>query len=94
MSVWFVLAGSGLHQACPGVPRFEIFTPLFDKVTMKFDPKYAKGSSFVITTQNNSATNIYIQSGVCAACRAGGFKAAFTAPKAVAIRRAIDSYFW
>jgi len=62
MSAWFVLAASGLHQACPGDPRFEIFTPLFDKVTMKFDPKYAKGSSFVITAKNNSPDNIYIQS--------------------------------
>ena len=62
MSAWFVLAASGLHQACPGDPRFEIFTPLFDKVTMKFDPKYAKGANFVITTKNNSPENVYIQS--------------------------------
>lgn len=62
MSAWYVLAASGLHQACPGDPRFEIFTPLFDKVTMNFDPKYSKGSPFTITTQNNSPDNVYIQS--------------------------------
>ena len=62
MSAWYVLAACGLHQACPGDPRFELFTPLFNKVTVKLDPKYAQGSSFVITAKNNSAENIYIQS--------------------------------
>ncbi len=62
MSAWYVLAATGLTQCCPGDPRFEIFTPLFDKVTMKFDPKYAKGKSFVITAKNNSPENFYIQS--------------------------------
>ncbi len=62
MSAWFVLASSGLHQACPGDPRFEIFTPLFDRVTLKFDPKYARGESFVISAKNNSPKNVYIQS--------------------------------
>ncbi len=62
MSAWFVLAASGLHQACPGDPRFEIFTPLFDGITLRFDPKYAVGASFTITAKNNSPKNIYIQS--------------------------------
>ena len=62
MSAWFVLASSGLHQACPGDPRFEIFTPLFDKVTLKCDPKYTKGGSFVIVAKNNKPENVYIQS--------------------------------
>ena len=54
MSAWFVLAAIGLHQACPGDPRFELFSPLFDKVTIKLDPKYAKGGTFTITAKNNS----------------------------------------
>ena len=62
MSGWFVLAASGLHQACPGDPRFEIFTPLFDKVTFRLDSKYTKGGTFVITTKKNSPENVYIQS--------------------------------
>ena len=62
MSAWFVLAASGLHQACPGDPRFEIFTPLFDRITLRFDAKYAKGASFSITSKNNSPQNVYIQS--------------------------------
>ena len=62
MSAWYVFAALGLHQSCPGDPRFEIFTPMFDKETLKLDPKYTKGGTFTITTTNNSAANIYIQS--------------------------------
>lgn len=62
MSAWYVLAASGLSQACPGDTRYEIFTPLFDKVSLRLDPKYTKGGTFTITTKNNSPHNIYIQS--------------------------------
>lgn len=62
MSAWYVLAATGLHPVCPGDTRQEITSPVFDKVTLKLDPKYAKGQSFTIHAQNNSAANIYIQS--------------------------------
>jgi predicted alpha-1,2-mannosidase len=62
MSAWFVLAAIGLHQACPGDTRFELFTPLFDRVTIKLDPKYTRGGIFTITARNNSTENVYIQS--------------------------------
>jgi predicted alpha-1,2-mannosidase len=62
LSAWYVLAAIGLAQICPGDPRFEVFTPLFDKITINLDPKYAKGKTFTITTENNSPANPYIQS--------------------------------
>ncbi len=62
MSAWFVLAASGIHPACPGDPRYEIFSPLFDKVTFRLKPKYSDGKTFIVTAQNNSRENIYIQS--------------------------------
>lgn len=62
MSAWYVLAASGLHPVTPGDTRQEITSPVFDKVTLKLDPKYAKGQSFSIIAKNNSASNIYIQS--------------------------------
>jgi len=62
MSAWFVLAAAGLHQACPGDPRYEIFTPLFDKIIFRLDSKYFRRNTFTITAKNNSPANIYIQS--------------------------------
>ncbi|AOW10293.1 GH92 family glycosyl hydrolase [Flavobacterium gilvum] len=62
MSAWYVLAASGFHPLCPGDTRYELCSPIFDKVTLQLDKKYAKGNSFTITTKNNSAKNKYIQS--------------------------------
>jgi predicted alpha-1,2-mannosidase len=61
MSAWYVLAASGIHQLCPGDPRYEITSPVFEKVTINLDPRYASGKSFTIIAQNNSPDNIYIQ---------------------------------
>ncbi|MBQ0721847.1 MAG: GH92 family glycosyl hydrolase, partial [Gammaproteobacteria bacterium] len=62
MSAWYVLAASGLHPVCPGDNRYEITSPVFNKVEIKLDPKYAKGETFTIVAKNNSDENIYIQS--------------------------------
>jgi predicted alpha-1,2-mannosidase len=62
MSAWYVLAATGLHPVCPGDTRQEITSPVFEKVTFKLDPNYAKGQTFTILAKNNSLTNIYIQS--------------------------------
>ncbi|MDR2462237.1 MAG: GH92 family glycosyl hydrolase [Verrucomicrobiales bacterium] len=62
MSGWFVLAAAGLHPANPGEPRYEIFTPLFDRVVIQLDKKYASGKTFTISAANNSPENVYIQS--------------------------------
>jgi predicted alpha-1,2-mannosidase len=35
MSAWYVLAASGIHQACPGDNRYEIFSPLFNEVKIR-----------------------------------------------------------
>ncbi|NQX40846.1 glycoside hydrolase family 92 protein [Pedobacter steynii] len=62
MSAWYVLAASGLHPSCPGENRYEIFSPVFDKVEIKTDSQYAKGKTFTIQAHHNSAQNKYIQS--------------------------------
>ncbi|WP_245552031.1 GH92 family glycosyl hydrolase [Chitinophaga pinensis] len=61
MSAWYVLVASGLHPVCPGSNRYEITSPVFDAITLKLDPTYAKGKQFSIVARNNSATNRYIQ---------------------------------
>ncbi|RFZ94903.1 glycoside hydrolase family 92 protein [Mucilaginibacter conchicola] len=62
MSAWYILSAMGLHPVCPGDTRQEITSPVFNKVTVALDSKYAKGKSFTIIAQNNSAKNVYIQS--------------------------------
>ena len=43
-------------------PTYQITSPLFDRVTIALNEKYFPGKQFVITTKNNSAANVYIQS--------------------------------
>ncbi len=62
MSAWYVLASAGIHQACPGDTRYELFTPLFDKVEIHMDPKYNAGKTFTIISHNNGTGPRYIQS--------------------------------
>jgi len=59
MSAWYVLAASGLHQACPGNNRYEIFTPIFNEINIKVA---TTGKTFTIIAKNNSKENKYIQS--------------------------------
>jgi predicted alpha-1,2-mannosidase len=59
MSAWYVLAASGIHQATPGDPRYEIFSPLFNKISIRAG---ATGKTFTIVAKGNSSQNYYIQS--------------------------------
>ncbi len=62
MSAWYVLAAAGIHPICPGDGRYEITSPIFDRVEFRLDPAYAAGGSFVIEARDNSPENVYIQS--------------------------------
>lgn len=62
MSAWYVLAASGIYQVCPGDNRFDITSPVFDRISFKLDPEYASGKEFEVIAYNNSPENIYIQS--------------------------------
>lgn len=61
MSAWYVLAASGLHPVCPGDQRYELTSPVFEKIVFNLDPDYAEGKTFVIEARNNSPENIYVQ---------------------------------
>ena len=62
MSAWYVLAASGIHPIAPGENRYEITSPVFNRIEIKLDPKYAEGQTLTILANNNSDENIYIQS--------------------------------
>jgi predicted alpha-1,2-mannosidase len=75
MSAWYVLAASGIHPSCPGNTRYEITSPVFDRMTFRLDPAYCKGAApslrakqsnpeipaFTVIAHNNSPENRYIQ---------------------------------
>lgn len=62
MSAWYVLAASGIHPVCPGDGRYEITSPVFNKIVFRLDSSYATGKTFTIVAHGNSSKNIYIQS--------------------------------
>ena len=43
-------------------PVYQITSPIFDRIVIHLNPEYFPGKEFIITTKNNSATNLYIQS--------------------------------
>ncbi|KAA2240377.1 glycoside hydrolase family 92 protein [Chitinophaga agrisoli] len=61
MSAWYVLAAMGIHPICPGSTEYEITSPVFNKIVIQLDGKYAKGKTFTIIAKDNSPQNIYIQ---------------------------------
>lgn len=62
MSAWYVLAASGFHPIAAGNLRYEITSPVFNKITIQLDRQYASGKTFTIIAKNNSPANVYIQS--------------------------------
>ncbi len=60
MSAWYVLAASGLYQLCPGNPRYEITSPVFNKISIKTGKN--GNNTFTVIADKNSPENIYIRS--------------------------------
>lgn len=58
MSAWYVFSSMGLYPYNPASGEYQIGSPLFDKSTLQI----SQDISFVISTENNSSDNIYIQS--------------------------------
>ncbi len=56
MSAWYVLSAAGIHQACPGDTRYEITSPVFNKIVFH----QPNGKSFTVVANNNNPENIYI----------------------------------
>lgn len=60
-----VLMKTGLFQmtgGCEADPRYEIASPIFNRITFALNPKYYKAKTFVIEARHNSAANKYVQS--------------------------------
>lgn len=57
MSSWFVFNALGIYPVCPGIPQYNIGTPLFDEVIIHLK----ENKTFVIKGSDVSMTNKYIQ---------------------------------
>ena len=65
MGALSALMAMGLFDMSGGAarkPAYDLTAPVFDKITIKLNPKYHKGGEFIITTKNQSPQNCYIQS--------------------------------
>jgi putative alpha-1,2-mannosidase len=58
MSAFVVFSMMGLYPVTPGVPIYDIASPVFDRLTIRLHD----GKTFSIFCRNNSAKNKYIQS--------------------------------
>ena len=59
-----VLMAIGLFDVEGGAaqkPTYQITSPIFEKVTIRLNKDYFSGGKFTISTRDNSATNMYIQ---------------------------------
>ncbi len=62
MSAWYVLTAMGIHPICPGDNKYQITSPVFNRVEINLDETYYNGNKFIIEAKNNSPENVYIQS--------------------------------
>ncbi len=58
MSAFVVFSMMGFYPVTPGIPTYDIGSPVFDKVTIHLN----NGKDFVIAARNNSHDNKYVQS--------------------------------
>lgn len=59
-----VLMKIGLFQMNGGTeenPRYQIGSPIFNKITINLNPDYYQGSEFVIHAKNNNADNMFVK---------------------------------
>jgi putative alpha-1,2-mannosidase len=52
----------GIHPICPGDNKYQITSPVFNKIEISLGKEYYNGNKFTIIASNNSSENIYIQS--------------------------------
>jgi putative alpha-1,2-mannosidase len=58
MSAFVVFSMMGFYPVTPGIPAYDLASPVFDRITIRL----ANGKSLKIVCRNNSRDNKYIQS--------------------------------
>jgi predicted alpha-1,2-mannosidase len=65
LGAWYVISSMGLFDVKGFTdidPQVGLGSPLFDKIKIKGNKQYYNGKDFTIEINNNSATNMYVQS--------------------------------
>ena len=60
MSAWAIFNMIGFYPDCPGLPEYTLTTPVFDKVTIRLDPKWYKERELVIESTRQKPDALYI----------------------------------
>ena len=58
MSAWYIFSAMGFYPVCPGITRYELASPSFDRVVITLE----NGRQFCIETDNASPDNIFVKS--------------------------------
>jgi putative alpha-1,2-mannosidase len=58
MSAWYIFTALGFYPVNPASGDYMIGSPLFTRATLRL----ATGGHFTVVAQNNSETNLYVQS--------------------------------
>ena len=58
LSAFYVFSAMGFYPITPGLPEYQIGSPLFSKITIRLN----NGKTFTVIARNNSIENKYIQS--------------------------------
>ncbi len=62
MSALIVLSMLGVYPIAPGVPEYDLSTPLLDRVVIHLNPAHYDGGTFTIEVTRSDPSDIYIQS--------------------------------
>jgi predicted alpha-1,2-mannosidase len=60
LSAWYVLSAMGIYPDAPGVPRYALGSPLFERVEIALSPAAYPGGSFVIEAAGNGPNRPYV----------------------------------
>ena len=60
MSAWAVFSMMGFYPDCPGIPRYTLTAPVFDRITIHLDKNYYPAGKLVIEAEKPSAGAIYV----------------------------------
>lgn len=62
MSALLVLSMLGIYPVAPGVPVYDLSTPLLDGAVLHLNPAHYEGGTFIIEVTRSAPTDVYIQS--------------------------------